>query len=104
MFHEFSSVYGGAVAGVIGVAGNSVPEVQDAGFTPDDAHLTMLTLERDYPEWFAQHENSLDPISSTRQELLDAMASAPSPFIGGFIYNALIMRTQIAQITGRAFD
>lgn len=74
----------------------------DQGFSLDDAHLTMLTLEGDYPEWFALHENTLaEPILCERQDLLDALASAPNTFLAGMIYQALSMRTQMAFLSGR---
>lgn len=72
------------------------------GFTLEDAHLTMLLLEKDHPAWFAAHENNLvDPLLCERKDLLDALASAPNPFIAGMIYNALVMRTQMAAFSGR---
>ncbi len=74
----------------------------DQGFSLDDAHLTMLTLEGDYPEWFAIHENTLaEPILCDRKELLDALASAPNTFLAGMIYQALVMRAQMSFLSGR---
>lgn len=72
------------------------------GFCPDDAHVMMLVLEEEFPDWFAEHENVLgDALLCSRDDLLVAMATAPNPFLSGMVYMALVMRTQVAQITGR---
>lgn len=72
-------------------------------FSPDDAHVMMLVFESEYPGWFAEHENILgDPLLASREELQAALSSAPSPFMAGMVYQALVMRIQLAQITGRA--
>lgn len=72
------------------------------GFSLGDAHVMMLVLEESHPEWFAAHENVLgDVLLSSREDLLAALASAPDPFLAGMAYLALVMRTQLAQITGR---
>ena len=74
-------------------------------FSPDDAHVMMLVFESEHPDWFAEHENILgDPLLASRSDLLAAMASAPSPFLAGMVYQALTMRIQLAQITGRPED
>ena len=81
---------------------SSREQLADQGFSLDDAHVTMLTLERDYPEWFAAHENTLaEPILCDRQDLLNALATAPNPFLGGMIYQSLVMRAQMAFLSGR---
>lgn len=72
------------------------------GFSPEDAHVMMLVLEDEFPDWFAEHENPLgDALLCPREDLLVAMATAPNPFLAGMTYMALVMRTQVAQMTGR---
>lgn len=74
-------------------------------FSPDDAHVMMLVFESEYPSWFAEHENILgDPLLASRDELQAALSSAPTPFMAGMVYQALAMRIQLAQITGREED
>lgn len=72
------------------------------GFSQDDAHVMMLVLEQQHPEWFSTYENVLgDVLLGARDELVSALASAPDPFLAGMTYMALVMRIQLAQVTGR---
>ncbi len=89
-------------AGVASLGHSLKKPLTEQGFSLEDAHLTMLTLERDYPEWFALHENTLaEPVLCERQELLNALASAPNTFLAGMIYQSLVMRAQMSFLSGR---
>lgn len=59
-------------------------------------------LRKEHPEWFALYDET-DPDTCSRAELVDLMASAPTPFSKGVVYGKYSMRLAIEAITGRPF-
>lgn len=74
-----------------------------SAFTLDDAHAYLARLEVSFPEWFQRCDSTLShSLSCERSELLEAMASAPDPFLKGMLYAAHLTSLQIEQVTGRS--
>jgi hypothetical protein len=62
----------------------------------------LFALEQRYPEWFAELDVN-DPCTCTRPALMELIETAPAPFLQGMLYGQLMMRIQLAAITGRSF-
>lgn len=56
-----------------------------------EIHWRMAQLERQHPQWFAEMD-LLDHHTSSVQELLWALSSAPDPFLKGMLYGVLTLR------------
>lgn len=72
-------------------------------FLLEDAHELLARIEQDHPSWFLVFDSICShPLSHERGEILEAMASAPHPFLKGILYGSYIMSLQIEQVTGRS--
>lgn len=54
------------------------------------------------PEWFAYFEDS-QAFSAPREDVLELMRTAPTPFAAGLMYGIFLMRQELAVMTGRDF-
>lgn len=79
----------------------AVPEATNDDFVSADGYAEfMASLESSYPAWFdelAQAEASF----ADREEMARLMVTAPHPFLVGMLYGKLLMKMEIAAITGR---
>lgn len=63
----------------------------------------LTDLERQYPEWFAEYEDAAVDTAADRAQIESLMATAPDEALRMMLFGKLVMRTQIAAITERAF-
>lgn len=100
-------MFAGDVAGGGGVQRNqsAVEPVKASGFEGfglQDAQVVLLGLEEEFPDWFREHDAVLfDPVLAEIDEIRAALATAPSAFLQGCLWQTLLFRQLLASITGR---
>lgn len=58
--------------------------------------------EQDNPDWYQRYED-IDPCIATRAEVTTLLESAPDHFCRGLVAGIMLMRQQVAILTGREF-
>lgn len=54
------------------------------------------------PDWFAYFED-VQAFSAPKADLMELLRTAPTPFAKGLIYGIVLMRQELAAVTGRDF-
>ena len=54
------------------------------------------------PDWFAYFED-VQAFSAPKSDLMELLRTAPTPFARGLIYGIVLMRQELAVVTGRDF-
>ena len=64
--------------------------------------MQMQEVKDRFPAWYADYEDS-DPFVSDRVFVEHLLATAPNDFTRGLVTGMMLIRQQIAAITGRGF-
>lgn len=76
-----------------------------SSFAGEGREMAMEKLRSEslaHDGWFASLD-LIDPDTCTKDELLEILASAPSPFTRGYLYGKVTMRVEMSALTGRHF-
>lgn len=68
----------------------------------ETVRLELVRVQAQHPEWFADYED-IDPYTAERRFVEELLEASPTEFARGLVTGILLMRQQIALVTGRGF-
>lgn len=66
------------------------------------ADAQMGDVKTQFPEWYADYED-IDPFVADRELVEHLLQTAPNDYTRGLVTGMLLIRQQIAAVTGRGF-
>lgn len=66
------------------------------------ADAQLAEVKEQFPEWYADYED-IDPFVADRELVEHLLKTAPNDYTSGLITGMLLIRQQIAAVTGRGF-
>lgn len=80
---------------------------QPKGSGPSDVVMGCISglsdMRKQYPEWFAEYDDSAVDTAADRSTIEAFMRTAPNEALRYMLFGKLVLRTQIAAITERPF-
>jgi hypothetical protein len=68
-----------------------------------DCISEMQELANSHPDWYADYEDAQADIGCDRDVLSQLLETAPTPFASGVVFGKILLRQQVASVTGRPF-